>query len=157
MTLVSVVLWLHALCGVIWVGTCASFALAAAALSTETAQWREFALRTAPRINRIAMAIAGMIPLTGIANLGFAAAARGFALPAQFVAVLICKVALYAAMALLLWAAWGAESALRSGSTNENAVDDGATAQIRKLMTLYGVMAALGTLALGLGLWLSGS
>lgn len=154
MTLVSVVLWVHALCGVLWVGACASFVLAAAALSAETAQWREFALRTAPRINRIALAIAGMIPLTGIVNLGFAVAARGFALPAQFVAVLICKIALYAAMALLLRAAWATEPALRSGFANEN---DSAASQIRKLMTLYGATAALGTLALGLGLWLSGS
>ena len=61
----AIVLTVHVLCGVLWVGTCASFILAASAMNRESDEWREFALKAAPRINRINLVLACAIPLTG--------------------------------------------------------------------------------------------
>lgn len=156
MGLTQAVLWIHALCGVAWVGACASFVLAAVALSGERGELREFAIRTAPRINRVCLVLACAIPLSGTGNLIFAARARGFALPREFIGILSAKVALYAVMALLLRTAWSAETALRAKLAAEagNAAE---TVEIHKLMKFYGFSVAAGALALGLGLWLSGS
>ena len=72
MPVASIVLTIHVLCGVLWVGACASFVLAASALNRESGEWREFALKVAPRINRINLMLACAIPLTGLGNLYFA-------------------------------------------------------------------------------------
>jgi hypothetical protein len=154
MGLRTIILWIHALCGVAWVGACASFVIAAAALSGEAGELSHFAVNTAPRINRIGATLALVIPLTGIGNLIYAARMRGFALPAQFVGVLSVKIALFAAMALTLAAAWRAEASMRSAGGADPA---GAAADIKKLMRLYGLIMAMGGVALGLGLWLSGT
>ncbi len=156
MGLIQAVLWLHVLCGVAWVGMCASFVLAATALHAEPEELRSFASRTAPRINRILLLMAFVMPLTGIGNLVFAARARRFALPGEFVAILAAKVALFTAMALLLWRAWRAEAVLCANTANSGsrvAMRD----EIRALTRLYGFSVAAGALALGLGLWLSGT
>jgi hypothetical protein len=156
MALTQVVLWIHALCGVVWVGALASFVLAAAALSGEGGELREFAVRAAPRINRVCLVLACAIPLTGTGNLIFAARARGFALPREFIGIVSAKIALYAVMALLLRTAWHAETALRAKVTAE-AGSTAETVEIRYLMKLYGFSVGAGALALGLGLWLSGT
>ena len=156
MALTQVVLWIHALCGAVWVGTCASFVLAGVALSGEGGELREFAMRAAPRINRVCLVLACAIPLTGSGNLIFAARARGFELPREFIGILSAKIALYAVMALLLWTAWRAETALRARVTA--AAGNAAEAvEIQRLLKLYGFSVAAGALALGLGLWLSGT
>lgn len=156
MALSTVILWVHALCGVIWVGACASFLLAAMALSAEAAEWRAFATRSAPRINRLCVALACLIPLTGIGNLVFAARAHHDLLPAAFVGVLSAKIGLFAAMALALGAAWKAGAPTPSAGTIAAGIDADA-ARVRKLMRLYGIIVVLGGVALGLGLWLSGT
>lgn len=155
MGLTQVVLWIHVLCGVAWVGACASFVLAATALSGEPGELREFTLRTAPRINRICLPLACAMPLTGTCNLIFAARARGLVLPREFIGILIAKIVLYIAMALLLWAAWQSEGALRARA--DDAGDASNTGAIRKLVKLYGLSVGAGAFALGLGLWLSGT
>ena len=137
----GVVLWIHVLCGVAWIGTSASFVIAATALAGEEKERREFATRTAPRIGRLCAILACVIPLTGIANLAYVVRARGATLPAEFTGILAAKVALFAAMVAALWAA-------RRGARHGDAGGRAAG--------LYGLTAALGVIALGLGLWLSG-
>jgi hypothetical protein len=154
MVIRSVVLWIHVLCGVMWVGTCASFLLAASAMRAETDEWREFALRAAPRINRINVVPALIVPMTGAGNLFSAALARRSPFPPAFVGIVTMKVVLFFAMGLMLAAAFAAERSMREGFA-EN-LDAGAAAA-RRLVRLYGTIAALGTVALGLGLWLAGT
>ena len=155
MALRTVILWVHVLCGVVWVGASASIALAAAALSGEPEEWTNFATRSVPRINRICVGAASVIPVTGIANLAFVARNYREGLPAPFIAILSAKVAIFAAMAAALWAAWGANSAIEA----RNTLGEGgnSAASVRKLIALYATIVILGAMALGLGLWLSGT
>jgi hypothetical protein len=157
MALKTVVLWIHALCGVALVGVCGSFVLAAAALSAETKECHDFAVRSAPRIGRLCVVIACVIPLIGICNLVFAARARGATLPTEFVGILAAKIALFTAMAFAIRAASRAESAMRIGFPTGDDGDHETAGQIRRLMTLYGLTMAMGAIALALGLWLSGT
>jgi hypothetical protein len=148
----SIVLTIHVLCGVLWVGACASFILAASAMNRESHEWREFVSKTVPRINRINLVLACAIPLTGLGNLYFAGRARGFKFAPQFVELLSAKIVLFFAMALALAAAWPAEAALQSAGAGSIGV--GAS---RRLVGLYGITVAMGTAALALGLWLAGT
>ncbi len=153
MALRTVILWIHVLCGVIWVGASASVALAGAVLSGEPQEWRRFAKVSAPRINRLCVVAASLIPLTGIANLAFVARAYRGRLPAAFVAILCVKVALYSAMALVLWAV--GRVTVPSGAVD---VDDyTGPPGVRKLTAFYVTIVVLGAIALALGLWLSGT
>jgi uncharacterized membrane protein len=149
----SIVLTIHVLCGVLWVGACASFILAASAMNRESQEWREFVLKAAPRINRINLVLACAIPLTGLGNLYFAGRARGFSFAPQFIELLSAKIVLFFAMALALAAAWPAEAAVHAASAAEK-IDMAAS---RRLVVLYGLTAAMGTAALALGLWLAGT
>jgi len=156
MALSTAILWVHALCGVIWVAACASFVLAAMALSAEPAEWHAFAARSAPRINRLCAVIACLIPLTGIGNLVFAGRAHNHLLPAAFVGILSAKIGLFAAMVIALGAAWKAGTPAGSADVIPAGIDAEA-ARVRQLMRLYGIIVVFGAVALGLGLWLSGT
>jgi uncharacterized membrane protein len=149
----SIVLTIHVLCGVLWVGVCASFILAASAMNRESDEWREFALKAAPRINRISLVLACLIPLSGLGNLYFAGQARGFKFAPEFVELLIAKIVLFFGMATALIAAWTTENAMTSKAGKASA-DVNAS---RRLIRLYGVTVAMGTGALALGLWLAGT
>jgi len=149
-----VVLWLHVLCGVAWVGACASFVLAAAALESEPKESRMLALRAAPRINRLCVPLAVIIPLTGIGNIAFAARARGFTLPAEFIGILAAKVALLAAMTFALWRSWYAAATLSKEPANGSGGSPGV--KVHELTTLYTLIIGAGAIALALGFWLSG-
>lgn len=154
MVIRSVVLWVHVLCGVMWVGTCASFILAASGMTAESNEWRVFALRTAPRINRINVVPALVVPLTGAGNLFSAALMRRSPFPPAFIGILAIKVVLFFIMGVMLAASFAAERAMREGF--DESIEVGAAAA-RRLVWLYGTVAALGTVALGLGLWLAGT
>ncbi len=154
MVIRSVVLWVHVLCGVMWVGTCASFLLAASAMTAESDEWRDFALRAAPRINRVNVVPALIVPMTGAGNLFSAALMRRSPFPPTFIGIVSIKVVLFFIMGLMLAASFAAERSMREGFLES--VEVGATAA-RRLVRLYGTVAALGTVALGLGLWLAGT
>lgn len=139
-------LWIHVLCGALWVAVSLSFVLAAGA-STETER-AGFASRVAPVLNRLNLAAIVILPLSGIANLIFVARAHHFSLPAAFVEVLSAKLLLLCGMAAALALAWGAVSRLGSGAPGDGE---------RRLLWLYGGMAAMGAIALMLGMWLAGS
>jgi uncharacterized membrane protein len=154
MVIRSVVLWIHVLCGVTWVGTCASFLLAASAMTAESDEWREFALRAAPRINRINVVPALLVPMTGAGNLFSAALMRRTPFPPAFIGIIAMKVVIFFIMGVVLAASFAAERSMREGFAEST--DRGVTAA-RHLVRLYGTVAALGTVALGLGLWLAGT
>ena len=154
MRLSGAVLWLHVLCGASWVGAAATFVLAAAALAGQSQERRDFAVRVAPRLNRLCLGCAILLPLTGVANLAFAAEQHGGTLPPGFIGIVSVKLGLYAAMAWMLWQAMERAAAIRrvpSATVNE---DDDAT--LRGLVRLYGLMVAAGGIALLMGLWLAG-
>src|SRR5579864_2594791 len=142
----TIFLWIHVVCGALWVAVSLSFMLAAGA-STETERVN-FTARVAPVLNRVNLAALAILPLSGIANLIFVARERHFRLPAAFVEVLSAKVLLLCGMAAALTLAWATAARLGSGA---------AGAGERRLLWLYGAMAAMGAVTLMLGLWLAGS
>jgi hypothetical protein len=100
------------------------------------------------------MAVA--IPITGIVNLWFTAEARGSALPADFVGIVIIKAGLLALMVYGLARAWRFMPQLRESSTIETSGAIYKT-DVRPIMVIYGLISGAGIVALGLGLWLSGT
>jgi hypothetical protein len=156
MALKTAVLWIHALCGMAWIGACASFVIAASALAAEAEERDEFAAKSAPGLNRLCLVLACMIPLTGVVNLTFAARARHFALPEEFIVIVGAKVILFAAMATALWAACGIVVRPGSSAIATEGLPLGVGA-VHSLLKLYGLIVTLGAVALALGLWLSGT
>jgi hypothetical protein len=152
----AVILWLHVVCGVVWISACATFVFAAAALTGEPDEAYAFALRVVPQINRLCSPLAVVIPITGIGNLFFAARARGSALPAEFIGILAAKVALFAIMALGFFGA--RRAALKFQELSPMGVHKSPyPVSFRLIMAWYGTIVAAGIVALGLGLWLSGT
>lgn len=135
------ILWVHVLCGTLWVVVSLSFVLAASATTGD--ERNAFAARVAPKLNRLNLIAVILLPLTGLGNLFFVGRAHHFDLPAAFDEVLSVKVLLLCGMAILLKFAWSAAKDRTHGA--------------RHLLWLYGAMAAMGATALMLGLWLAGS
>ncbi len=137
MSLRTAALWIHVLCGVIWVGTCASFVLAASALASEVDEWRKFAVHTVPKLNRVNIVAACAIPLTGFVNLFFATHAHGGTLPPSFITILSLKIGLFGLMVSALTLAWHAGRALEGP-------DGDLGMRMRRLMLFYrGTVAML--------------
>jgi putative copper export protein len=156
MTLRAVILWLHVTCGVVWIGACAAFLLAVTLSASEPEQSYEIVVKILPRINRICLPLVFAIPVTGMGNLLFVAQARGLVLPIEFISILLAKVSLLAVMSLGLAAAWRAEQKFKAVTAiRPSEICD--TARLRQIVASYGVIVGAGILALGLGLWLSGT
>jgi uncharacterized membrane protein len=155
MTVRAVILWVHVLCGVVWVGVCATFILAAAALAGEPKESMVLAVKITPQINRVCVPLAIAIPATGIGNLFFVALARGVFLPGEFIGILSAKVVLLAAMVFALSGAWRATLRLEKQLATPNFRSN--EADVRRIVAFYGLIVTLGLVALGLGLWLSGT
>jgi uncharacterized membrane protein len=147
------VLWIHVLAGVSWVGACGSFVLAATALAGSGAERRYFAVRSVPRLNRLCLGCASLIPLTGLVNLAFAARAHGNSLSREFTSIVAVKLALFAMMVWALTLIIGRSGALRVERMSAYGEADPA---VSGLLRLYGFTMALGATALLLGLWLAG-
>ncbi|HZP44433.1 MAG TPA: hypothetical protein VFB15_02175 [Candidatus Binataceae bacterium] len=148
----SLVLGVHVLCGVGWVALCAGVLLASAALNSET-EAASFVDRVAPRLNRVGLACAALVPITGIGNLFFVIQARRGTPPAQFLWILACKVALLALMAA------AQVSAATLTAAFQPSPGDGpqrAAALLRRLTRRYLVIVGAGALGVILGLWLAG-
>jgi hypothetical protein len=153
----AVILWVHVICGVGWVAACTTFVLAASALSGEPDESYAFAVKVAPQINRLCLPMAVAIPITGIGNLLFAARARSSGLPTEFVGILVAKVALLAIMVLGLSGAWRVAAILQGQSSPAGAAESPCGVSVRRIVAIYGLIVAAGVVALGLGLWLSGT
>jgi hypothetical protein len=153
----NVFLWIHVACGAVWVIVSLCFVLAASATAED--ERIGFAVRVGRVFNRLNLAAAMILPITGIANLTFVEREHHFRLPAGFVEVLIAKLVLLCAMAVALALAW-------STVADVNKADECAPAAaalkvasrgVAKLVWLYAAMAAMGAGALMLGVWLAGS
>lgn len=143
-------LWIHVSCGALWIVVSLSFVLAAGA--TAEHERASFAARVAERFNRLNLIAIALLPLSGIANLGFVAREQHDRLPTAFVEVLAAKVALLCAMAAALAMARSVTGALAKDPSR-----GGAERHVPRLLWLYGAMALMGAVALMLGVWLAGS
>src|SRR5258708_19297958 len=136
MVIRSVVLWVHVLCGVIWIGTSASFLLAISAMTAESAEWRDFAVRAAPPINRINVVAALIIPMTGAGNLFSAALMRRSPFPPVFVGIVAIKVVLFFVMGVMLAPAFAADPPMRESFTGDRPDLTDCVAALRPLCLL---------------------
>jgi hypothetical protein len=145
-------LWIHVLAGASCIGICGSFVLGSLALAGAATELREFAARSLPLLNRLAIGCACVIPVSGVINLTFAARAHGYALPRQFVVIVAVKLLLFTAMAWALAVAIGRSKAI---GLNRDAELESPSV-MRVLVPWYGLIVVLGATALALGLWLAG-
>ncbi len=143
----TAVLWMHALSALVWIGSCASLVLVGSALGAGSDEARDLMLKAAPRIDRLNLAAAATLLVSGAVNFAIAGAARNYAFSPSFIAVLCAKIGLFAAMALALAASWRAEAMLGHDAL-------GATARIVKLS---GLTVVSGMIALALSVWLLGA
>ena len=134
----TAILWIHATAGALWIGACACFVIAALALTPGTNEHRNFVVRSAPKIDRLAILAAALLLLTGLVNLAQAAISRQFAFSTAFKTVLAIKIVLYIAMLVTM------RSSIK-------------TAGIDRKVKAHAAIAAMGSIALLLGLWLIGS
>jgi len=150
----AAVLWIHVLSGAVWIGACACLAIAVSALAAGSGEFRDFATRGVPTLNRVNVAAAVTLVITGAARLLILVMAGGFVPSTMFIDVLLMKVALFAAMAIALGGSLRAAAMLRAedGSGAESAI-----ASARRVAVLSGLTAGLGGAAMLLGLWLIGS
>lgn len=147
----TVILWIHAIGGAAWIGACVCFLLAAGAMGLDNDEGHGFARRVAPSINRIGLAAMLLIVVTGLVNIFLAGSERGYHFSSVFVAVLCAKIAILIVMFLLLIASLRAEVDLDSP-------DPAAlTRTLWRMLYFDGAIAAVGALAMILGLWLLGS
>ena len=134
----TAILWIHATAGALWIGACACFVIAALALTPGTNEHRNFVVRSAPKIDRLAILAAALLLLTGLANLAQAAISRQFAFSTAFTTVVAIKIVLYIAMLVTM------RSSIK-------------TAAIDRKVKAHAAIVAMGSIALLLGLWLIGS
>lgn len=147
----TVILWLHAIGGVAWIGAATVFVIGASASGLEDDAGLAMTRRIAPTINRIGLAALLFIIASGVVNIYLAGTMRNFAFSNSFVGLLAVKIALLCAMYILLSQSWRAEAALLSADQVM------ARRMARKLVGLNLAVVGLGAAALLLGLWLLGS
>ena len=134
----TAILWIHATAGALWIGACACFVIAGLALTPGSDEHRNFVVRSAPKIDRLAILAAALLLLTGLANLVQAAISRQFAFSTAFTTVLAIKIVLYITMLVMM-----------RSSMKTTAMD--------RILKAHAAIVAMGAVALLLGLWLIGS
>ena len=134
----TAILWIHATAGALWIGACACFVIAGLALTPGSDEHRNFVVRSAPKIDRLAILAAALLLLTGLANLVQAAISRQFAFSTAFTTVLAIKIVLYITMLVMM-----------RSSMKTTAMD--------RMLKAHAAIVAMGAVALLLGLWLIGS
>jgi uncharacterized membrane protein len=148
----AAILWIHVLSGAIWIGACACLAIAVSAIRAGSEEFRDFAVRGVPTLNRINLVAAVVLVIAGAAKL-LTLLSSGFAPSAMFVDVLFIKIGLFFAMTMALGASLRAAAMLKlkaaGGAESARAA--------RKVAILSGLIAAMGGAAMLLGLWLVGS
>jgi len=155
MGLRTAILWVHALAGATWVAACGCFVIAGLALEAGSDEQRNFAVRVAPKIDRLNVAMAALLLATGAISFVLAGMPRGFHFSHTFATVLGAKIVLFMAMTLAMAAA------LRTGAVIRAVVakgpSDAIAGAMARLMRNHGAIVAMGSLALLLGLWLLGT
>jgi hypothetical protein len=151
----TIFLWIHASAGAIWATASACFVIAGLALAPNSVEQRNFVNKAAAAIERIGLLAAATLLVTGLINLFTVATFRGFALPTQFVVVLSIKILLFIAMTVVLIRAMRVGGAIRAllERARAGAIPSAMTTMVRA----HFAIAVMGSMALILGLWLSGS
>jgi len=134
----TTILWIHATAGALWIGACACFVIAGLALTPGSEEHRNFVIRSAPKIDRLAMLAAALLFLTGLVNLYEAALSRQFSFSTAFTTVLAIKIILFVAMLATM------RSSMKTGAMN-------------RMVKAHAAIVAMGSIALLLGLWLIGT
>ena len=151
----TMILWIHAIGGVAWVGAATVFVIAAGAIGIEDneglAEGLKMVRRIAPAINRIGLGAMLFIIASGVVNIYLAGVTRNFAFSNAFVTLLALKIAALGGMFVMLTLSWRAEPALVSHDT------DLARRAARRLIGFNLAVIGLGGAALLIGLWLLGS
>jgi len=132
------------------------FVIAGLVLSAGGDEQRDFALGAAPRIVGFSLAAALLLGLTGAVNLILAGVVRNFRFSSEFGRVLGIKVVLFVAMIIALrWT-------LRAGASLPDdarppAPSNALAHRLAAMVRAQGAIAAMGAVALLLGLWLMGT
>jgi hypothetical protein len=150
----TALLWLHVISGVVWIAASAATAIARQVLSVGSIEFRDFVRTAMPTLNRTNLGAAICLFVTGAVNLMMLGLPISFRFPATFTTVLSVKIALFAAMAIGLAVALRAEKPLIATLDRD---DRSSGVEFAKIGNLSTAVAALGALALTLGLWLMGS
>jgi hypothetical protein len=157
--LTTAILWIHATAGALWIGACACFVIAALALTPGTNEHRNFVVRSAPKIDRLAMLAAGVLFLTGLLNLVQAEISRQAALSnpfsTAFITVLAIKILLFIAMVSVMH--WSMRIAAVIRTVIERGTTDALPSSLNRMLNAHAAVVAMGSIALLLGLWLIGS
>src|SRR5271157_3941499 len=74
----TVILWVHAVAGAIWIGACACFAIAGLALGAGSAEQHNFVTNAAPKIDVLGLVAAAVLLMTGVISLIEVGVVRGF-------------------------------------------------------------------------------
>ncbi|HVN28639.1 MAG TPA: hypothetical protein VMT64_09150 [Candidatus Binataceae bacterium] len=147
----TIILWMHALGGVAWVGAATVFVIASSAVGFDNDDGLATLRRIAPAINRIGLAAMLFIVVSGIVNIYIAGVMRQFAFSNTFMTILSAKIAALAAMFVLLTLSWRAEAIFTSSETSQMRLG------LRRLMIFNLAIIGLGGIALLLGMWLLGA
>jgi len=149
----AAVLWIHVLSGAVWIGACACMAIAVFALTAGSEEFRDFVNRAVPTLNRLNVAAAATLVVTGTSKLLILTIGGGLVPSTMFIEVLLMKIGLFALMIIALGSSLRASAALRA----QHGGGAGAALLARKVALLSGLIAGLGGAAMILGLWLIGS
>jgi uncharacterized membrane protein len=141
----TALLWLHVLAAVLWIGSSTCIAIAAVFVSSNPEDAHDFN-GALPRLNRLSLIAAIIVGLAGLLSFLLLAAVRRYRFSPGFTAILALKVILFMLMFSLLAAA------VRSAGSQSV----GRTKPISRIAFNYATAAALGILAMGLGIWLAG-
>ena len=155
MELRSAILWIHALAGAAWVAACVCVVIAGLALAAGSEEQRNFALSAVPKIDGFSLAAAIAVLFTGATNLAAAGLVRNFHFTPQFGLILGIKVILFTVMTVALISTLRAATSLRHSA--EAASEQTITDATARMVRMHGAIAAMGGIALLLGLWLMGS
>ena len=147
----TVILWLHAIGGVAWIGAATVFVIGASASGVDDDAGLTIVRRIAPAIDRIGLGAMLFIIASGVVNIYVAGTMRNFAFSNAFVELLALKIAALGGMFVMLTLSWRAEPALAS----RDAVV--ARRAARRLINFNLAVITLGGAALLMGLWLLGS
>jgi hypothetical protein len=147
----TMILWIHAIGGVAWVGAATVFVIAASAMGIEEDEGLVMVRRIAPIINRIGLGAMLFIMVSGLVNIYVAGVMRGFTFSNTFIELLSMKIAILGAMFVVLTLSFRLESKLASSDQSQ------VRGAARRLVVFNLVVMALGAAALLIGLWLLGS
>lgn len=151
----TIILWIHAVAGGLWIGASTCFVIAGLAVEPGGVEQRKFVGIAASTIERIGLTAASMLLASGMVNLIAVSMARRFIFSTQFAMVLSAKIVLFMAMALMLSRAMRTGALIRALLSKERA--DALPTAMKRMVRSHLAIVAMGAVALGLGLWLMGT